>query len=318
MKHQVKLSKRQYNLIKLLVSAKEESLKLSIEAVLKKYYDEKDIIVSKYYVAAKGTIPVALVAHLDTVHKYAVDELYHDTEKGVLWSPEGIGADDRAGVFSILEILGKGYRPSVIFCCKEEIGGAGAGCLILENPKPFGGIKYLIELDRQGESDSVYYRCNNPQFEQMINSYGFVTSWGSFSDISIIAPAWELCAVNLSVGYYDEHSLGETWHYRQTLQVINKVCKILEDSINDENEYPYIEGQHIWSQAIPANYSVNTSCAACGDSLVPEMTITVKELDKTYNFCPICATNLLSFCEYCNEPYLDFNKHLMSCGGLTV
>lgn len=188
----------------------------------------------------------------------------------------------------------------------------------MENPKPFEGIKYLIELDRQGENDSVYYRCNNPQFEQMINSYGFITSWGSFSDISIIAPAWELCAVNLSVGYYDEHSLGETWHYRQTLQVIDKVCKILEDSMNDENEYPYIEGKSIWSQTVPMGYNMDNFCAACGNPLIPEMTITVKELDKIYNFCPTCATNLLSFCEYCNEPYLDFKKHLISCGGPIV
>lgn len=143
-----KLTEKQYDLIKLLVSLSEDNLKKSLKIILKNYYNEEDLIYSKYYIAAKGEIPVALVAHLDTVHKLHTYELCHDQDKGVLWSPNGIGADDRAGVFSILEILKKGYRPSIIFCCKEEVGGIGAGYFINEHPTPFNGVKYLIELDR--------------------------------------------------------------------------------------------------------------------------------------------------------------------------
>lgn len=311
-----KLTQRQYDLIKLLVSMPEKNLKLSLEAALKKYYSEEDLIISPHYVAAKGTMPVALVAHLDTVHAISVINMYHDEKEGVLWSPEGIGADDRAGVFAILEILGRGYRPSVIFCCKEEIGGIGAGHFVLENTEPFKGTKYLIELDRQGEDDSVYYRCANPQFEQMINTYGFHTEWGSFSDISIIAPSWELCAVNLSVGYYDEHSLGEAWHYRSTLKTIDKVCKILEDSVFDENEYPYVQGLSIWEKFGLENLDPENFCMACGKDIAPELTITVKDKDGIFDFCPGCAADFCSFCDVCHEPYLDIDKHI--CGGLTV
>lgn len=312
----VKLTERQYDLIRLLVSMPERNLKLSLEAALKKYYNEEDLIISPYYIAAKGQMPVALVAHLDTVHTIPVMKVYHDVEEGVLWSPEGIGADDRAGVFSILEILGKGYRPSVIFCCKEEVGGVGAGHFVMENPEPFKGVKYLIELDRQGEEDSVYYRCDNPLFEQMINAYGFNTEWGSFSDISIIAPSWGLCAVNLSIGYYDEHSLGETWHYRQTLKTIDKVCKILEDSLIDDCEYVYIQGKSIWEKFGLEDLATDNYCVACGKDIPEELTITMKDKDGVFTFCPGCGADFLSFCDVCHEPYLEIDKHI--CGGLTV
>lgn len=313
----VKLTERQYDLIRLLVSMPEKNLKASLEAALKKYYNEEDLIISPYYIAAKGQMPVALVAHLDTVHLMPVIQVYHDLEEGVLWSPEGIGADDRAGVFSILEILGKGYRPSIIFCCKEEVGGVGAGHFVIENPKPFEGVKYLIELDRQGEDDSVYYRCANEKFEQMINSYGFNTEWGSFSDISIIAPAWEICAVNLSVGYYDEHSLGETWHYRQTLKTIEKVCKILEDSMADNNEYIYIQGPSIWEKLNLKGYDAfDNICDCCGKDIPEELTIPVKDTDGVFNLCPGCAADYCTFCDVCHEPYFELDKHI--CGGLSV
>ena len=43
-----------------------------------------------------------------------------------MWCPDGIGGDDRCGVFNILDILSQGYLPHVIFSWNEEIGGVGA------------------------------------------------------------------------------------------------------------------------------------------------------------------------------------------------
>ena len=58
----------------------------------------------KDYIAAKGQIPIVLITHLDVVYQELTRKnmlIYHDSEQGVWWSPNGLGADDRAGVLRI-------------------------------------------------------------------------------------------------------------------------------------------------------------------------------------------------------------------------
>ena len=310
------LTKRQCNLIELIVSMTEESLKKSLESALKHYYSEENLIVSEHYIYAKGDIPVGLVAHLDTVHKLPAYDMYHDPFKKVFWSPYGIGADDRAGVFGILEILKLGYRPSVIFCCQEESGGIGAAHLVTDYPEPVSKLKYLVELDRQGKDDSVFYRCDNKEFENMINKFGFQTSLGSFSDISILAPAWGIAAVNLSIGYYNEHSLEEIWRYAETMETIEKVCKILEYAATDENEYIYIPGKKSLWEITAYGIPMTNTCECCGVEMASELTFTIVDLDGIMYLCPECFGEYADFCDKCGEPYISLDKHI--CGGYTV
>ena len=73
---------------------------------LQKVYGKKSVVRTKDFLVAKGSIPVALVAHVDTVFTSPPkeEEIFYDSEKNVMWSEVGLGADDRAGVFSILKI----------------------------------------------------------------------------------------------------------------------------------------------------------------------------------------------------------------------
>jgi len=191
--------------------------------------------IDNLYMYAKGQSSVCLVAHLDTAFGHPPTQIYTGMFDGnVLTSPEGLGADDRAGVYAILEILGRGLRPSVIFTTGEESGGVGAFALTQDHPGycPTGS-NCLIELDRAGKHDSVYYECGNTDFEYFINSFGFKTKTGIFSDISILAPAWNIAAVNLSIGYFNQHSLHERLNCKYVDLTINKVI----DIINSEPEY---------------------------------------------------------------------------------
>lgn len=308
--------KYHYPLIEKLVSMKQKNLLCNLNAVLNKYYEEENVELNEKFLIAKGDIPIALVAHLDTVHITQTKSLYHDQEKKVLWSPQGIGADDRAGVFAILDILRKGYRPSVIFCCDEEVGGIGASKLVLKYPKPFTDIKYLIELDRSGYDDAVFYRCNNTAFKDMILDHGFQLEWGSFSDISIIAPKWDVAAVNLSIGYYNEHSLGEIWNYAQTFETIDKVIKILEQP--EIKSYDFIPEPSMWEQWKLTKEN-KTYCVLCGEECSLEFIVKIKETDNEgsyfINICLDCATEYCIPCEKCNEFYLDEKYHICSAEG---
>ena len=203
------MNAHEYKLIQQIFTMSEESLLRTLPKVLRKFYKKENVRYSEHFIYAQGLIPITLVAHLDTVHKRLPQPLFHDPKEKVLFSPNGLGADDRAGVFAILSLLEKGFLPSIIFCSQEERGGIGAAAFAKKFPKPATPTNFLIELDRQGQNDSVYYDLNNPKFEEYINQYGFHTEFGTFSDISIIAPAWKLPAVNLSVGYFNEHTLGE-------------------------------------------------------------------------------------------------------------
>ena len=91
------LSDSDYGLFKRLVSLKQTELQQAMAKYLKAKYN--NVIFTKDYLVAIGDIPIALVAHLDTVFKTPVSKLYYDRQEGVLWSPDGLGADDRAGAY---------------------------------------------------------------------------------------------------------------------------------------------------------------------------------------------------------------------------
>ena len=57
----------------------------------------------------------------------------------------------------------------------------------------------------------------------------FVETWGTFTDISYLCPAWGVAGVNLSVGYEDEHSAIETLHVNAWQATFEKVKNILSE-----------------------------------------------------------------------------------------
>ena len=141
------LKEKDYKLLENILMTKQSSLKNVLATYLGKKY--KNVVQTPEYLYAEGTIPIALVAHMDTVFTEPPTEIFYDTRKNVMWSPQGLGADDRAGVFCILKIIEAGYRPHIIFTTDEEIGCIGASKLA-EIPCPFKDLRYIIELDRRG------------------------------------------------------------------------------------------------------------------------------------------------------------------------
>lgn len=196
----------------------------------------------KTYILAEGNIPICLVAHMDTVFSHQVhdEDFIYDPVKQVLWHPHGAGFDDRAGIYAILDIIQSGYRPHIIFTDLEERGGIGASDVVEKYPDcPFKDCKCLIQLDRANEKDAVFYSCDNEEFAEYIETFGFVEDWGTFSDISILAPNWKIAAVNLSVGYLEEHTGNERLHCDWLEATIERVKKIL-DNADNMAAYKYI------------------------------------------------------------------------------
>jgi DNA-directed RNA polymerase subunit RPC12/RpoP len=310
------LKKDEYNLLERLVMLSQKGMHKAMSNYLQTKYE--NVIVDDKYIVAIGNIPIALVAHMDTVFKYPVDNMYYDSRKGAVWSPEGLGADDRAGIFAILQIIRSGLRPSVILTTDEETGAVGAKALAAMSC-PIPDLKYLIQLDRRGTNDCVFYNCGNEEFIDYVETFGFVERIGSFSDISVLMPAWKVCGVNLSIGYEDEHSVSEVLFVKPMLDTIKKVKVMLQVDIIPDFEYKAAAvSPFSWYDSWAKVTSVSSiadaydddaygaHCSGCGKifseyELYPAYG---KEgADKIKMFCPDCIVDKVSWCATCGEGF---------------
>lgn len=193
------------------------------------------------YLYAEGTVPVLLIAHMDTVHTKPVSAICKSSD-GIWMAPEGIGGDDRCGIYSILQIV-RHYNCHVLFTEDEEHGCIGAGKFCKSDIAP--DIRFIIELDRKGKDDCVFYSCDNPDFTKFIEGFGFKTAFGSCSDISSIAPHLNRAAVNLSCGYYNPHTEHEYIVVDHMWETIRRVEQILSSEL--DTTYIFIRKVYTYS-----------------------------------------------------------------------
>lgn len=327
-----------YELLKMIVQCNQSKLQKMLYKILKRQY-KKNVVKTPDYIYARGDIPVALVAHMDTVFKILPIQIYYDRQEGVLWSPDGLGADDRAGVFLILKILQrirKDRKPTIIFTTDEEIGCLGSSRLIEDLSFPPDELKYIIQLDRRGEDDCVFYDDVNKEFEKYVNKFGFETNWGTLSDISVICPAWRISGVNLSVGYEDEHLEIETLHIHHTYKTLERVIRMLND-IDNAPFFKYQPGgltAYAWYQNTANGeyyypgwdddddyYDFDDTigyCAKCHKKIDKRVSIKAKDDYGMWNyFCGKCASECVSWCDSCGTAFVtaypEYNHKCTDC-----
>ena len=73
-----------------------------------------DPVFEKGFLYAPGDVPVMVTAHLDTVHKEQVKQVCWDNGYNTAMSPQGIGGDDRCGVYMVLRLI-KDLKCHVLF-----------------------------------------------------------------------------------------------------------------------------------------------------------------------------------------------------------
>ena len=318
----------EYKFYKAISKATQDDLISWTETFLTGFYTEERVIGTEDFIYAVGDVPVVLVAHLDTVHKDSPTDIYYDREKDVMWSPQGLGADDRAGVYAITKIVMDGFRPHVLFTTDEEIGGLGAQAAAKQLSPD---VNFVIELDRRGTEDSVYYDCDNPEFETYINAFGFTTAIGSFSDISYLCPDWKVAGVNLSIGYEHEHTLRETLDVAAMNDTIRKVKSILNNIDVEKDKFEYIESADSFGSYYSflkgwkkdpktaafgyADTSIDLKnpeeiCYECFNSVPYDLIINVGSHGK---FCGDCYAKLFTTCAKCGFEFKDKSKTHLHC-----
>lgn len=212
-------------------------------------------------IPSKDAVSVLITAHMDTVHKETVKEVYKTPHLNTMnefeiriSSPQGIGGDDRCGVFMIMNILDT-VKPYVLFCEDEERGGIGSGKFVdTKHVDKVKYVNYIIELDRAHSNDAVYYSCDNKEFTKWIEKEtGYKEAIGSFSDVSTLMPKLNVAGVNFSCGYYNAHTTNEYVVEDEMLATMEMVKQLLQ---KESKRYEYVKKQY----AIPTFYSSsNTS-----------------------------------------------------------
>jgi hypothetical protein len=124
-----------------------------------------------------------------------------------------LGADDRAGIFGIIEILRtcktEGLpEPSVLITNYEEGGGVGVKAFLKTDLFETEGLRLMIELDRKGCNEYVDY-------------------------LDVPAKVDDYAGVNLSIGYYDQHTANEVLHIDEMYMTIDRVLSMIDDPIEE-------------------------------------------------------------------------------------
>ncbi|MBO4982980.1 MAG: hypothetical protein J6D23_02890 [Clostridia bacterium] len=178
-----------------------------------------------------------LVAHADTVW----DKGYHGLdfaqelieENGVFKSKSskcGIGADDRAGC-AILWLL-KDMGHSLLVVDGEEHGQIGSNHIKNEYPELFNELNshsYIMQFDRRENKNYKCYKLPvSQEFIEFVEKETGYYNAGSSAFTDIVTLCRDICGVNLSIGYYLEHSELEHIVFEEwlgTLEIAEAILK---------------------------------------------------------------------------------------------
>ena len=150
------------------------------------------------------------IAHMDTVSACNESNKLILKRGRVKRKDSPLGADDRAGVNLIMNYFKK---VNFIFTRDEEIGSLGAKELALHKPflQDLKIVSCIVELDCTGHKKirgAVHGYCNNDLVDAVKKVIPDVTdTHGSYSDLDAFTSF--KAGVNLSVGYYKQHTKAE-------------------------------------------------------------------------------------------------------------
>ncbi|MCS7054534.1 MAG: hypothetical protein NZM09_12500 [Ignavibacterium sp.] len=185
---------------------------------------------------------VVLVAHADTYfdqhyRPYKINHtlveyngfIYGQDENGF---STAIGADDRAGCAILWLLRESGH--SLLITDGEEKGRIGSKWLMKSNPDIADLInnhQFIIQVDRRNANDFKCYNVGTDEFKEFISDQTgyFDAGKSSFTDICTLCR--DVCGVNLSIGYYNEHTKEEKVNISEWFNTLNLLRNLLQKDL---------------------------------------------------------------------------------------
>lgn len=173
-----------------------------------------------YITRGKADTYPCVVAHLDQVQRmYEADTKIVETEDIIFsYSPktheqQGLGADDKNGIWIALKALQKFDTIKVAFFAGEEVGCVGSSQADMAF---FNDVRFVIQPDRKGGTDIIKTiggtELMTEEFMKLTDydAYGFSPTSGLMTDVETLCDkGLQVCCFNISCGYYSPHTEEE-------------------------------------------------------------------------------------------------------------
>lgn len=270
-----------------------------------------DITDHENYFYKKGTNGILLVAHIDTIPRINNVKRFKNKSKplelmvfnGIVQAKKSVlGADDRAGVYAIDQLYNNyGTQCSILLTNYEETGGIGVNRFISDHPNLLDNYKLFIELDRMGIDEFTHYNNHlDSSLECLLMGFNFSYNVGSYSDIMDLSDHYRIQSVNLSVGYYNQHSKAEYLDFNALEYLLIPRYNELINSIENIDECYYLpnskyENDPEWEYFDYSNNDYLSSCRTIDDQYMDYLE---NLSDYDYN-----NLNYLSYQEFCDSIY---------------
>ena len=180
-----------------------------------------------------------LAAHMDQVQRiHSKDFEAIETREIIIGfsrknkRQEGLGADDKVGVWVNLKCLLKFDHIKAVFFVGEETGCVGSGKCDMTF---FDDCRYVIQCDRRNGNDLIttiggWTQLCSPEFIKDIKPelFGYKEEQGLITDVGELKDrGLKVSAINLSCGYYEPHTDREFIYKSEVLNCLAFVEHII-------------------------------------------------------------------------------------------
>ena len=222
-----------------------------------------------YITKGKSMTYPCIVAHMDQVQeRHSKDFMAYEAEDIIIgFSPkhkeqQGLGADDKCGLWIGLNCLQKFDCLKLAFFVGEEVGCKGSG---KANMAFFDDCRFVIEPDRKGSEDLITQigwtpLCSDDFLKDIgFKKFGYKETEGMMTDIEALKDnGLMLSCINVSCGYYRPHT-NEEFVYKPALlnclafvEHIIKTCTQVYPHIDNTS---YYERQNYYGDIYDDYYS---------------------------------------------------------------
>lgn len=193
-----------------------------------------------------------VVSHLDQVQRTHSKDFNAVETRDIIFGYsamnhqiEGLGADDKNGIFICMEALRKYDVIKCVFFREEEIGCKGSSNCEMSF---FDNCRFVIQCDRRGNSDLITSigcmdLCSEVFIQDMApEKWGYKEEQGMMTDVeSLKEQGLSISAINMSCGYYNPHTDEEITVKRD----LEKCWRFVQHVIEDCTEvYPHEAGEN--------------------------------------------------------------------------
>ena len=194
-----------------------------------------------YITKGKADTYPCVVAHLDQVQKKHSPDFRVYEQDGILFGfsaknkrQEGLGADDKNGIWVALKSLIRYDAIKVALFHSEEVGTVGSGEADMTF---FKDVRFVLEADRRNGGDLITDIwgpiCSDEFIEdisEFADNHGYKETSGMLTDVETLSDnGLGVSAINMSCGYYNPHTDEEVTDFGELLNCLAFVWDIIDN-----------------------------------------------------------------------------------------